>query len=99
MAKDKSKKQFGKPTTALKSSSWSFPLTPYNYKILGVGALIIMIAYGLMSTAISDDSTAWNNTLSVTIAPILLAIGYCVIIPYGLLARPKASDKSMNAEL
>jgi hypothetical protein len=42
-----------------------------------------------MSTAISDDPTQWNNPLAVTIAPVLLAIGYCVIIPYGLLARKK----------
>lgn len=98
MSKDKAKKQFGKPTNPVRSSSWNFPLSGYNYKIIGIGALVIIIAYGLMSTAISDDPNAWNNTLAVTIAPILLAIGYCVIIPYGLLARPKATDSTTTTE-
>jgi len=34
--------------------------------------------------------------MAVTIAPILLAIGYCGIIPYGLLARKKVIQENSS---
>ncbi|NBP63359.1 MAG: DUF3098 domain-containing protein [Bacteroidetes bacterium] len=93
MASTKHKKNIGKQRqTSTVSSSWKFPLDSHNYKILGIGAVVIAIGYALMSTGISDDPSQWNNPLAVTIAPILLAIGYCAIIPYGLLARKKNSE-------
>jgi hypothetical protein len=95
MSTTKTKRQIGKQKQQSSSSaSWNFPLDSYNYKIIGIGAIVIAIAYGLMSTAISDDPTQWNNPMAVTIAPVLLAIGYCVIIPYGLLARKKDSKET-----
>ena len=94
MSTTKTKRQIGKQKQqSISSASWNFPLDSYNYKIIGIGAIVIAIAYGLMSTAISDDPTQWNNPMAVTIAPVLLAIGYCVIIPYGLLARKKDSQE------
>lgn len=97
MSSTKSKRQIGKQKQqSISSASWNFPLDSYNYKIIGIGAVIIAIAYGLMSTAISDDPTQWNNPMAVTIAPVLLAIGYCVIIPYGLLARKKDSNDTSS---
>lgn len=98
MSSTKSKRQIGKQKQSIPSTSWNFPLDSYNYKIIGIGAIVIAIAYGLMSTAISDDPNQWNNPMAVTIAPVLLAIGYCVIIPYGLLARKKdSSEKSSES--
>ena len=42
-----------------------------------------------MATGISDQPALadgkWNNPLAVSVAPVLLVIGYCVIIPYALL--------------
>jgi hypothetical protein len=90
MSTAKNKRTIGKQkTTSTPTSSWKFPLNSHNYKILGLGAIVIALGYGLMSTGISDDPNQWNNPMAVTIAPILLAIGYCGIIPYGLLARKK----------
>ena len=94
MSTTKTKRQIGKQKQSTSSASWNFPLDSYNYKIIGIGAIVIAIAYGLMSTAISDDPTQWNNPMAVTLAPVLLAIGYCVIIPYGLLARKKESKET-----
>jgi len=95
MAKSHSKSQkFGKSShISTSSTSWNFPLRSFNYKILGIGALVIVIAYGLMATAISDDPNQWNNVFAVSVAPILLTIGYCVIIPYGLLVRSKNKEQ------
>lgn len=97
MSTAKNKKTIGKQKqTSITSSSWKFPLNSHNYKILALGAIVIAIGYGLMSTGISDDPNQWNNPMAVTIAPILLAIGYCAIIPYGLLARKKANEENTS---
>jgi len=52
-----------------------------NYMILGAGILTIIIGFVLL--ALGD----------ITISPILLVLGYCVIIPVGILI-PK--DKNGN---
>lgn len=61
--------------------------------ILGVGAATIAIGFLLMATAITDDPQkhleVWDSFLAVTLAPILLVIGFVGIIPYGLFWRAK----------
>ena len=67
---------------------WDFPYTQKNFLIFGLGILVIITGYVLMSTGISDEAshqTAWNNPLAVSVAPVVLVIGYCVIIPYAIL--------------
>jgi hypothetical protein len=53
-----------------------------------------------MMTGVTDQPAVldgkWNNPLAVTVAPIVLVIGYCVIIPFGILKKFK--DKEANAE-
>ncbi len=72
---------------------WRFPLSRLNLILLAVGIAIITIGYLLMLTAITDDPAkhqeVWNNPLAVTVSPILLVIGYAVIIPIALLYRSK----------
>ena len=58
-----------------------------NYIILGIGLLLIIIGYIFMS----ENSV--NGFLPTVVAPILLVLGYCVIIPVGLLYRKKSEDK------
>jgi hypothetical protein len=72
---------------------WDIPLTSTNLIILAAGIAVIIIGYLLMSSGIADDPLhndgVWNNASAVTIAPILLGLGYCVIIPFALLYRRK----------
>ncbi len=62
---------------------------------IGFGLLLIVIGYICMSTGmVSNDQVAsndgvWNNTLAVTVAPILLTLGYCVVIPLAILYRAR----------
>lgn len=74
---------------------WLFPLEKRNFIIIGIGLVIILVAYGLMWTGISDQPALpdgqWNNPFAVTIAPILLVIGYCVVIPYAIISFSKRS--------
>jgi hypothetical protein len=52
-----------------------------NYMVLGIGLLVIIL--GFIFLAMGD----------ITISPILLVLGYCVIIPLGiLLPKEKAED-------
>lgn len=68
---------------------WQFPLTRQNYIVLAIGIGIIILGYILMATGITEEPALpqgkWNNPLAVYVAPIMLVIGYCVVIPYGLM--------------
>ncbi len=70
------------------SVKWEFPFTKKNYIIAGAGILTIIIGYLLMSTGLGGEYAAvdgeWNNPLAITVAPLLLVIGYCVIIPMAI---------------
>lgn len=76
---------------------WKFPLTKMNF-IIFAGALgVIVVAYLLMLTGIAgspeEHEATWNNTLAVDIAPTLLVIAYCGLIPFALLYRDKQQEE------
>lgn len=81
---------------------WEFPLVKKNWMILAVGAATIIIGYLLMATAITDDpqkhQEIWNNAMAISIAPIVLVIGFLVIIPYGLFWREKETATESDAQ-
>ena len=60
------------------------PLTRTNYMIIIGGALLILVTYVILAT---------NNTvygfIPLDLVPILLFIGYIVIVPIGIMYRGK----------
>jgi hypothetical protein len=68
------------------------PLERENYIILGVGLLVIILGY----IALSGNQVEGFSQL--TLAPILLVLGYCVIIPVGIMYRKKEKVKDQPAE-
>ena len=56
--------------------SWNFK--KQNYIIFGAGIASIMLGYFLMSIG------GHNSILSTKISPIILIIGYCVLIPISI---------------
>jgi len=68
-----------------KAFGGGFPFTKLNYQILGAGILCIVLGY----VALAQDP--WNGTMPLVVAPILLVLGYCVIIPIGILFRKKTN--------
>jgi hypothetical protein len=50
-------------------------LSKKNYAIMGAGLLTIIIGFITLASG------------SITLAPILLVLGYCVLIPVGLLVK------------
>ncbi|HRP01353.1 MAG TPA: DUF3098 domain-containing protein [Candidatus Kapabacteria bacterium] len=73
------------------SVKWEFPLGKNNLMIIGAGLAVIALGYILMATGITNEPAlpdgTWNNSMAVTVAPILLIIGYTVIIPFGIIKR------------
>ena len=61
--------------------SWSF--TSLNYSLFGIGIFVILIGYIIMATGETE------SIQSVKIAPLVLTIGYCVIIPAAILIKDK----------
>jgi len=76
---------------------WEFPLKRTNFLIAGIGLVAILIGYGLMSTGLGGDYAAvdgtWNNPLAIVVAPIVLVIGYCVIIPFAIMKYDNKSEE------
>ena len=66
----------------------TLPFTKINYRILGAGLLCIILGY----VALGQDP--WNGSMPLVVAPILLVLGYCVVIPIGILYR-----KNTNADV
>ncbi|OGU72175.1 MAG: hypothetical protein A3H45_04795 [Ignavibacteria bacterium RIFCSPLOWO2_02_FULL_55_14] len=62
----------------------SLPFTQRNYQILGAGLLLIVMGY------VALGQEPWDGTVPLVVAPILLVLGYCVVIPLGILYRAKA---------
>lgn len=52
-----------------------------NYLLLLFGIVAIVIGYLTLSKG------------SITTAPILLVLGYCILIPFGLIIREKKKNK------
>tara|TARA_X000001036_G_scaffold409922_1_gene421369 strand:+ start:65 stop:298 length:234 start_codon:yes stop_codon:yes gene_type:complete len=61
--------------------SWSF--NKDNYIIFIIGIIVLLIGYLLMATG------SVNSFQSLSLSPVLLIIGYLILIPAALLYRKK----------
>jgi len=61
-------------------------LTGKNYLIFGIGLLIIVAGYVVMATG------KVSSFQSLTLAPIMLFLGYVVIIPAALIYRDRSTQ-------
>lgn len=67
------------------------PLGKQNFLILGAGLIVILIGYLTMITG------GVEGFLPLVVAPILLVAGYCVVIPIGILYRPRRRTDTVPA--
>lgn len=63
---------------------FSFPLDKTNLMIIGLGAVIIAVAYVFMAMPDHPD-----DFMTLTLAPLLLVIAFAVVIPFGIMYRKK----------
>lgn len=59
-----------------------------NYYIIIAGVAIIVLGYILLAMGGVEDA------LALVISPIILVIGYCVVIPIGIMYRRKTREKA-----
>lgn len=64
------------------------PLGRENFMILGAGLGVILAGYLAMLTG------GVEGFLPLVVSPILLILGYCVIIPLGILYRKREAGAS-----
>lgn len=64
-----------------------WPLDRSNYLLFGFGLLVLVLGYFFLAQG------PWDSFWSRTLAPIVLVIGYCVLIPVALLYEKKGNRK------
>lgn len=68
--------------------SEQMPLGRENFTILGVGLAVIVAGYLAMLFG------GIEGFLALVVSPILLLVGYCVVIPVGILYRKREPVQS-----
>ena len=76
-----------KQTSRKAARKESLPFTKKNFQILG-GALVVILA-GYIALA----QKPWDSFMPLVVAPILLVLGYCVLVPWGILHRGKQENE------
>ena len=74
-------------TTAL-FESWSF--STVNYYLFGIGLALIILGYIVMA------SGEVNSFQSLSVAPIILFVGYIIFLPAALIYRDKNLENEEN---
>lgn len=67
------------------------PFTRKNWTLFAIGLAVIGLGYVLLRVP------PVNGPLSLTVAPILLVAGYCVIIPAAILVREETDNDTEAA--
>ncbi len=65
-----------------------FPLDRTNFMIIGAGVVVIIAGY----IAMMGDTV--ESFRQLTIAPLLLLFGYCVLIPVGIMYRKRKKTEA-----
>ena len=68
--------------------SWDFTTT--NYILFGIGLALIIVGYLVMAAG------EVNSFQSLTLAPIMLFIGYIIFLPAALIYREKSPEVEEN---
>jgi hypothetical protein len=59
-------------------------ISAWNLRLFGIAVITLVLGYVLLSIGPADSG--W----SLNIAPIVLIIGYCVLIPLAIFWKPKS---------
>jgi ABC-type polysaccharide/polyol phosphate export permease len=60
---------------------WSIPLTRSNFIIFGIGLILLVIGFYIMTIP------PWDSFAALVISPIILVIAYFVVFPLGILKK------------
>ncbi len=68
------------------------PLKPINYMIIAGGALLIIITYIILA----ENDTVYGF-IPLNLVPILLCIGYLIVVPIGIMYRRKKTENTVTS--
>lgn len=68
------------------------PFTRKNWSLAIAGLAVILLGYVFLRIPPAE------GFLSLTLAPVLLVVGYCVLIPLAILVRDQPADEGEEAE-
>ena len=81
-----------KKSVPVEDPAAEWPFGKKNYVLLGISLVIIIV--GFICLGSGDDA---NDAITLTIAPILLVIGYA-LIPFAIMARDKSVETEPKGE-
>jgi hypothetical protein len=76
-----------KKKSAAQAASVRWPFGMRNYIVFGASLIAIIVGYILLSQG------------SITAAPVLLVIGYCVLLPIAIIVRPDREGGEAETEV
>ena len=85
----KTKKKNVKSSTKSLPSPFNMYWEKTNYLLFGLGMLLIILGFYFMGQG------EWNSSSSLVISPILLFLGFVVVMPASILYRKK-SEAQVN---
>ena len=71
----------------------SLPFRRENYLIFTLG--LVIIVFGFIALA----QPPWDSFFSLTLAPILLVVGYCVVIPIAILYKKRFKEDNQEVDI
>jgi hypothetical protein len=74
-----------------RTGDFRLPIGRENVIILGVGILLIVLGYAAMLEG------SVEGFLPLVAAPILLVLGYCVVVPIAILYRRRGAEKKSDS--
>ena len=81
-----------KKTGSSKSGTTIWPFGKRNYILFAIALAVIVIGY--ICLGYGDDP---NHPITLTVAPIVLVIGYA-LIPFAIMARGRTDDADSEPE-
>jgi hypothetical protein len=77
MAKSKSRISATRSTV-----SWKSPWGTQHYTYLGAAVVVIVVGFLLLAKGMYSS---WDDPLSVDVAPVVLVVGYCILVPLAIM--------------
>lgn len=68
------------------------PFTRKNWTLAAAGLAVILLGYVFLRIPPAE------GFFSLTLAPVLLVVGYCVLIPMAILVRDQSASNGEEAE-
>ncbi|MBN2415988.1 hypothetical protein JXO52_09105 [bacterium] len=70
-----------------KNKTEKLPFTRTNYILFAAGLVVLIVGFKALSVG------PWNSFSSLTLAPILLILAYCIIFPVAILYKKRGQEQ------